>query len=283
MNYLVSYPRSGNTAVRLFLERYTGRPTHGMVYPEEELLIDSDVNHIEVPNNLSYDMVTAYNSKHTKDYDRSLLYPYRSDFVVYKLHSFRSTENTDIDKLFMPKDKVVFLLRDYKDAIFSFVKYTGRNTKILDLIESDKITDKQYKVLEEKVQRCVSEYCLNIKNYNECRSQKIMVRYEDLLSDSYKEFSRVISFFDIKIYPERIKACDPINKEGKEEVDKWFIKGSNERINAMKKLIIPGMQFTGKYKKYFRKSTTNNMKDTVKETLGPLYDEYCKIYEEYEE
>ena len=80
MNYLISYPRSGNTMTRYLIELMTHKPTNGLCGK---------------PN--------------AKDnLQQPLIYKTSNDFVLHKRHDFRKV---------LPEDMVIFIIRDPLEAI----------------------------------------------------------------------------------------------------------------------------------------------------------------------
>lgn len=77
MNWLISYPRSGNTAARYLIELLTGKPSNGVCYGSPA----NDKDKLQKP----------------------LIHDSKSDYVINKNHSFDGVK---------PDDFVLFLLRD---------------------------------------------------------------------------------------------------------------------------------------------------------------------------
>lgn len=77
MNWIISYPRSGNTAARYLLELLTNKPSYGICY---------------MANKNAYDKL-----------QEPLIHKQSSDFNIRKNHSFHGVEKDDF---------VLFLLRD---------------------------------------------------------------------------------------------------------------------------------------------------------------------------
>ena len=80
MNYLVSYPRSGNTATRYIIELLTKRPTNGLI--------------------------GAVNSK--DNLQQPLIHKDSNEFVLHKRHDWRGVKSSDF---------CIFLIRDPLECI----------------------------------------------------------------------------------------------------------------------------------------------------------------------
>jgi hypothetical protein len=80
MIYIISYPRSGNTALRYIVEVLTGSPTNGLCGPRDPR------DKLQLP----------------------LVHKGRTDFVAHKRHDFKGVK---------PEDTVIFVVRDWVEAI----------------------------------------------------------------------------------------------------------------------------------------------------------------------
>lgn len=104
MIYIISYPRSGNTLFRAFVEFITNRPTDGLIGPVNK------ADRLQAP-----------------------LFVENDNFVAKKLHSWNVT----------PDDTVFFLLRDFRECIIrhnkaprgiDFNKFKGHVKGYMELI-----------------------------------------------------------------------------------------------------------------------------------------------------
>ena len=247
-NYLISFPKSGNTAIRLFLERHTRKPT-------SRCIVHDRVSDEGVALKIVEDW--------TKGRDTSLLYPGRSDFIVWKAHGFPA--------MFQPGDKVIFLLRDYKDAIISFIKYRKNITNLLE----PGLSDDDYLKLETCMISEIVNYVNLLKAYHKCENNKILIRYEDLIRNGHKELISIIRFLNLKIDYRKIKRCNPFNAKGKQEIDEWFkeVNGKGE------KFIHSGTKYIGRYKDYLKDSTVKKVQDAMAAEMGDLHGLYTKGYD----
>lgn len=91
MTYIISYPRSGNTAFRYLLEFLTKKPTDGMC---------------GAPRNPQDNL------------QKPLLYKGATDFVAHKRHDFKGVK---------PEDFVIFIMRDPLEAVIRHNEHRGLN------------------------------------------------------------------------------------------------------------------------------------------------------------
>jgi len=232
--YLVSFPRSGNTAVRLFLERYTRKPT----------------------SSLYWDL---------KDHDCSILYP-RSQKkpVVIKAHRF-----ADIN--LQEEDKVIFILRDYKDSLVSYVRYVDRTSYLVKKLPNNK----NYGAMESNILKKLRPYARNIIVFHAIPNDKLLVYYEDFVQEFPKEAERIIKFLGIRSHSTRILRSNVISQEAKDEVRDWFlgrIKKCERNIN------LGNNSFIGKYEEYLLERTVTKMEYVLKDCLKELFPIYLSRY-----
>lgn len=270
MYWLSSYPRSGNTAIRLFLERYTRRPTRGVANRSQAGPFSEVFLPVTITDAIDYDYLDInknrpYIKKNFAYADQSLLYPgYRQDFLIQKLHGFLP--------LTQPKDRAVFLLRDYKDVLFSAMKYNKNTNRLIKPL--NEILDVAYAALEKHMLKELNLYIEILKGYHQCKSYKMLIRYEDLIRGSYSQLEKILLFLNIGVYPDRLRACDPVNDEGKREIDAWFTlshKGGP--------YLSPGSEYIGRHKNYIKYSTIKRMGDKVASEMGDLHELYTKVYD----
>lgn len=232
--YLISYPKSGNTAIRLFLEKYTGLPTSS-VYAK-------------------------------RSNDKSILFNKSNTPIITKSHKFKPVK---------PDDKVIFIVRDYKDSIISYLKYkTGK--KYLNVVPLEKTTDQQYNALKNDFKFFLNKYLIILNDYINCNNKKILIRYENFVNDFYTESYRILSFLNVDINNERLAEACPLNAEDKKLIDDWFINNFNK---YKENLNLNNTQFIGKYKQYLDDEFIKEIQNIVKNNLGKNHKIYTKVYD----
>lgn len=162
MNYLISYPRSGNTWVRFILEKISGLPTAGIQGPES-LSIDQPI--------------------HKRPHFKKHLENVNGDPIIYKAHYPRHIYSFD--------GKLILIARDPKECI---VRHTSAlNTRDLDeYMELIKLYDQwsgnKLLIYYEDLLQNPSETILSI------------VSFMDLNQESYRNFmSKYDYFFDLSV------------------------------------------------------------------------------------
>jgi glutaredoxin len=214
--WITTYPRSGTGWVRSFLASYYFTENGEFFYKLLE----------KTPHFLTEKFFGKYKSKIDEKKERIVEYWSRIQQQMEWTHGnpdlnfeFITTHNkngTLNDNLFIDATKTtgyINIIRDPRDVVVSYARYM--EVSIDDSI--DHITTDGLNILEEND---FPEFRLNwYKNYMSWKEQGekdgypgIVVRYEDLLQDSFKYFSKIIKFLtDVVgcgIYDEdKIKKC----------------------------------------------------------------------------
>jgi len=160
--FLVSFPRSGNTWLRHILS---------MLHPAAYLTDEINIHNI-IPN-----------------IDQGV--------DISKINSPR------IIKSHMPHNKifknVIYLVRDGRDAIFSFYKFSkkefGFTGNLMDFLHSD-----HSKIVN-------TEWGEHTESWftSSCKHQKVLfVKYEDMRVNTYKEICRILDFMNWKVKKEKV-------------------------------------------------------------------------------
>ncbi len=214
--WITTYPRSGTGWVRSFLGSYYFTEDGEFFYKLLE----------KIPHFLSGDFFGKYSSKIEEKKDRIVEYWPRAQQQMEWTHGnpdlnfeFIATHNkngTLNDNLFIDATKTagyINIIRDPRDVVISYSRYMGVS------IDSsiDHITTDGMNISEKDT---FPEFRLNwYKNYMSWKEQGekdgypgIVVRYEDLLQDSFKYFSKIIKFLTDDVgcgtYDEdKIKKC----------------------------------------------------------------------------
>jgi hypothetical protein len=160
--FLVSFPRSGNTWVRYILST---------LHPAADLTAEIDIHNI-IPN---------------------------------------IDQGADISRLTIPRiikshmphnrifKKVIYLVRDGRDAIFSFYKFSkkefGFAGSFKDFLNSDRC-----KIVN-------TAWMDHVESWldSNCKHQKVIfVKYEDIKANTYKEICRILDFMNWKVKQDNI-------------------------------------------------------------------------------
>lgn len=178
--YLATFPRSGNHWLRFLIEEVTGVAT-GSIYQDGGGIYanEPDANHL--PKNYPWG---GYCTDH--GYTHTRRYPTTEDIVVIKTHYPLFTLNSDKMDL-APDGKVLCIIRHPVDCLVSFERYRGR----------DHISFMHLKNL-------LADW-RNFYEYWENHQNLLMIRYEDLLFETFSTLQKVFDFMEIDVNREDIQ------------------------------------------------------------------------------
>jgi len=241
-NVLIGFPRSGNTALRLFLEMYSKRPT-GRPLKINSLAIGTNMKSSVLFSKNK--MIDLFNS--TKP-------------ILTKIHKF-----WELDLL--KEDKVIYLLRDYKDCIPAILKFddeTFSNWYSKRDYNNEYYGYDKYEDFIEKLIEYSYNYGEQLKQFVFIPNEKILIYYEDFISDFNFTAKKILDFLGLEINEERIKICNIINNQGREITDAHF-----NRIGRNEKQINLGCtKFIGEYSDVLKKRDINILETLFKKQLG---------------
>jgi len=141
MNYLLTYPRSGNSAIAKYIQ---------ILYPDR----------------------LTFGIRPSDRRDRSPKMVAKA--ITRKAHFRKHIRLSELTKL-------IIVVRDYKECLMSHYKRSGKRMTVSNYFCKN-----------------FPQYADNIVFYNECKSPKLLVYYEDLLRDTRTEMKRVIDFLEEK-------------------------------------------------------------------------------------
>ena len=231
--WLASYPKSGNTWVRLFLNT--------LFYTNNEL----DINNIKIqqfPNKRHFKNIlddfkdfeeiikNSLNAQYSINLDNKIKFlKTHSACWKSKLGNFTNNDNTL---------GVIHIVRDPRNIITSVKKHFGKNTyeKALEFMQDEKKILGSKNIKEENdVPTLISSWSNNYKSWKKFSKNYYLIRYEDLLIDPKKEFMKLINYlknitnlkFDKNKIEKVIYDCNFENLK-KQENQKGFIETSKD-------------------------------------------------------
>ena len=235
--WIASFPKSGNTWVRTFLCSYLY-----MNLKNEDFDFGLLKNILKFPNEKQYEDigVKPKNFEEVAKYWISVQEKINSNKKVnfLKTHNaFGGLENCP----FTNKANTlgaIYLVRDPRDVLVSYSKHLEKSIdETLEL------------VLEDDHKGWLNEYKKDVigeirgswaQNYNSWKNfyltEKIIIRYEDLIKDPFNNFSNIVRYlnklFGLEINDEKIKKCIEItnfDKLKKLEMKKGFDENYNKK------------------------------------------------------
>jgi hypothetical protein len=244
MNYksivwLASYPKSGNTWVRCFLDAY--------------FLGEVDIN--EMVCSISDDSAARQVIEHESDPSK---YPIDIQMLtrpVGMLRLVREYENSKIPGIplfvkthnahmvangieLLPQaltHSVIHIVRDPRDVVVSFAKHMG-----VDIGKAMEYFFDKYRTLVDerkpKMADFISSWPDNVKSYLNADSHNVLtVRYEDMKADPVTEFKRILEHSGVEPDVDRIRTAlekVELSKLRKQESEKGFNESSPHAKNS---------------------------------------------------
>lgn len=208
--WLSSYPKSGNTWVRLFLQKYFGDNYNYYLnksFPIPEQLTELNVDYRK------FDEIAKNWEIHQKFINQNNQTNYlktHSAFHSYKNYDFTNKLNTL---------GVIYIVRDPRDVIISYAHHMNRSIKetLIVMLKSDNFEVHSYKgpyrkSNEEKFKKSLigswADHFNSWKSYSQ-ESEILIIKYEDLIKDTKNEFLKMLNYLKkidkIKIDLEKLK------------------------------------------------------------------------------
>ena len=193
--WIASYPKSGNTMVRSFLSDYLNKSKTNFDFsmlkkinrfPRKELYDNLKINY----NNFS-EIVSNWTNMQS--------YLNLKDETVYlKTHNAMCTIN---NHPFTNKNYtlgIIYLVRDPRDVILSYSSHLGKSIEDTFQLMTDKLAKGMVKYdgkyVTDSILSSWSENYKSWKNYN--LKNKIIIKYEDLVSNPYKYFFKIVTYLN---------------------------------------------------------------------------------------
>ena len=251
--WIASYPKSGNTWVRSFLSDYLNKSKTDFDFsilqkikrfPRKELYDNLKINYnnfFEIVSNW-INMQSYLNLK-----DETIYLKTHNAMCTINGHSFTNKNNTL---------GIIYVVRDPRDVILSYSSHLKKN--IEDTFQI--MTDKHAKGMVKYDGKYITDSILgswseNYKSWKNCNiTNKIIIKYEDLISNPCKYFSQIITY---------LNKIDDIN------INQQMINKSIENTN-FKKLQNLEKKFTFEEKEhgiFFRKGQSGNWKNELDEKI----------------
>ena len=267
--WLASYPKSGNTWIRMFLRSYFLSSNQkfslnekGMLdfevsnFPTSELLKNANIDYSNF-HNIAKNWVTLQDIINLNG-KLNFLKTHNGNFNLGN-YPFTNTDNT-IGGL--------YIVRDPRDVVLSYANHFGVNNDVSTDMLIDEENGEQYfdeKLKEKYFRSLMGSWSMNYLSWRHYKGRKIhLMRYEDLVKNPKKNFIKMLEYINsiisINIDQNRIsKAVEETafhklqkleNREGFIEVGKgkFFRKG---KVGEWKENLDP--KLTKKIEDHFRK------------------------------
>lgn len=211
INWLASYPKSGNTWVRIFLIN--------LLHPDLETAVINELRYI--PNAASrslFDEYSGVNSSDLTDREIEQLRPEvfeslansAKDQFFLKIHDVYSTLSNDKALISQEASKsIIYLIRNPLDVVVSFAKF--KNISIDQMIsemedaENALAKSNRYNFKVQLQQRLAS-WSEHVTSWTQQTDVPVLViRYEDLLRATFSNFENIVAFLGLSYSEYEIK------------------------------------------------------------------------------
>ena len=195
--WLASYPKSGNTWLRMFLKSYFLKPGEkfglensrldnfkAQGFPDQEIL-----DHLRVDYNKFEEIVKNWEAM--QDYinlnNKTNYVKTHNAMVTVGSYKFTTTRNTK---------GIIYIVRDPRDVLVSLSHHMGIDyEKTFEHLSSSynfeypSSGDKRYK---KTLMGAWSDHYKSWKNFKSCKT--LVVKYEDMVLDEYNTFKKIIKY-----------------------------------------------------------------------------------------
>ena len=266
--WLASYPKSGNTWVKLFLSAYLGN---------QNASIPFDINKMLIPFSLfpTHNLIKKFNfdfsnfkniAKHWVQMQEYLNLSTKGNIFV-KTHNAMCTINKNKFTNKQNSLGAIYLVRDPRDIIISYSNFLKKPyDEVVTYMfnsESFELSNIDGKQFDFTLIGSWSDNYNSWKNYKTI--EVLLIKYEDLISDTQNTFTKIIKYLNkidnIKIDNEKIKSC--INLTSFKNLRK---------IEEEKGFIEKGF---GEF--FFRKGKVGDWKEKLNENLVKKIEEKFKL------
>jgi len=268
--WLASYPKSGNTWLRAFLSTY--------IYSQNEEFKFENMRKIKIFPQMKHFNDIGLTPNNLLEFVKNLVLAQdkinlSNDIVFLKTHNAMCT----VDNYpFTNKDNtlgVIYLIRDPRDVLVSYSKHDDTS---IDFSLKALINTKNLGTLnDDKNKRLLSIIGSWSENYNSWKNfnltKKIIIKYEDLLTNPFDNFLKIIEYlnelYGLKVDKNKIKKIIEVTKfSNLQDLEKKF--GFIETISKKGLFFREGK--SGSWKSQLNKETTDKIENLFYKEMKEL-------------
>ena len=204
--WLASYPKSGNTWLRIFLANYLTNPDEPLPINKAQLYALSDAD-AEYYKTVSGGMIDVYDNPQALKYRERVLQLFMSsgaDVNLVKTHNRRAV-GLGVP-LIPPKytRSAIYVMRNPLDVVLSYGRHFGQTQD--EATESLCRSDNGVNPDEAHVAQFLGSWQDHVESWTSFAPYPTLVlKYEDMLSDPEEAFGKVIRHFGMDPEPERLR------------------------------------------------------------------------------
>ena len=217
INWLASYPKSGNTWTRIFLTNYLNDADQ-----------PADINHLKggpiasdrdlfdrwagvEASDLSFDDIADFRPHVYRQMALHIAHP-----LYIKVHD-ACIRNSDGEMLF-PSDvtsAVIYLIRNPLDVAVSYAHHSGRTLEqiVKNLCDQDGIVYENPKLLPPQIPQRLLSWSAHVRSWvDESGLAVTVIRYEDMLTQPEAAFERIIRALKLDLDPIRLSKAVELSR-----------------------------------------------------------------------
>ena len=217
INWLASYPKSGNTWTRIFLTNYLNDADQ-----------PADINHLKggpiasdrdlfdrwagvEASDLSFDDIADFRPHVYRQMALHIAHP-----LYIKVHD-ACIRNSDGEMLF-PSDvtsAVIYLIRNPLDVAVSYAHHSGRTLEqiVKNLCDQDGIVYENPKLLPPQIPQRLLSWSAHVRSWvDESGLAVTVIRYEDMLAQPEAAFERIIRALKLDLDPIRLSKAVELSR-----------------------------------------------------------------------
>ena len=267
--WIASYPKSGNTWIRLFLKSY--------LTDEEDLDINNNILIPSFPIPKFFDMLNIDYTKFTEiiknwialqdtinlNGETNFLKTHNGLFAVNN-YKFTNTENTL---------GAIYVVRDPRDLVLSYAHHFGEtHSEAVDKMLNHKNVEKmEYKnqLYTHSLMGRWSDHYNSWKLYNK-KKKILIIKYEDLIKNTHASFLKILEYLNgkngteinLKKMERALNQTTFENLKKKEELHGFNEKSTNGKFFRKGKV--------GEWKKYLKKELVQKIETSFKNEMKEL-------------
>ncbi|HQT63373.1 MAG: hypothetical protein B7Z75_00055 [Acidocella sp. 20-57-95] len=202
--WLASYPKSGNTWLRAFLNNYIAEPKtpHSINKLADFSAVESAAVFYRPLNNKPASGYSTEEVQAMRPLVQQNLMRLHEDLVFVKTHN-AALKLHDVELCANAVTAgAIYLVRDPRDVAISYARYTGQSIdEIISFMGSEGAAHRSTDV---QVFEFLSSWSVHVQSWV-ARAKTLLVRYEDLQAEPVKTFGKIVQFLGDDANPARLK------------------------------------------------------------------------------
>ena len=256
--WLASYPKSGNTWLRLFLKKYLENMDHNFYlghFPDfhQSKHLQIDYRNFENP-------IKNWSTLQSLQNLNSKINLIKTHNALCKIGKYEFTDKTNTLG-------VIYLVRDPRDVLVSYAHHLGQThqqvLKIMltsNFVEEDTFEGKIFK------RSLLGKWSDNYNSWKSCKNWEVLiVKYEDLIQKTESEFLRILNFL------KKINGIEINEEKLKESIDET----SFEKLKKNEKE--KGFEEASTHGVFFRKGIVGDWKNNLDDTIYKVLEKEFEI------